>query len=454
MHLYPVSARVSESGCGYLAVVTERYDVLVLGGGSAGEAVARGLVARGRSVAMVEPGLVGGECPYLACMPSKAMLHAAARGRSWTDAIAFRDEVAEHRDDSDTAASLEKAGITLIRERGSLSGPGRLVAGGRQLHGDHVVICTGAHADPPPVDGLAATGFWTSEDALSSAELPDSLVILGGGPVGCELGQVYARFGARVTLVEPAEHLLPAEPATVAEAVADALARDGVDVRTGHAPQRVGRDGDGVVVHLDGDDPVRAARILVATGKTPRVAGLGLETIDVRPDPDSGGLPTNEKCQVAERIWAVGDVTAIAPFTHTANYQAKVVVANICGESRTADYRAIPRAVYTDPAVFCVGRTDDGLRTASFRLEETARATVEERRDGSVTLFAERNRLVGAACVGPAADHWGGELTLAVRAEIDLAVLRDVVHAFPTYGEALEPVYAELCEGSDEEGRR
>ena len=434
--------------------MTERYDVLILGGGSAGEAVARGLAARGRSVAVVEPGLVGGECPHLACMPSKAMLHAAARGRSWADAVAFRDEIAEHRDDADTAASLEKAGITLIRERGSLAGPGRLDAGGRRLEGDHVVVCTGAHADPPPVDGLAATGFWTSEDALSSAELPDSLVILGGGPVGCELGQIYARSGARVTIIEPSAHLLPSEAPAVGEAVADALARDGVDVRTGGKPERVGLDGDDVIVHLDGDDPVRATRVLVATGKTPRVAGVGLETIDVRPDPDSGGLPIDERCRVVDRVWAVGDVTAVAPFTHTANYQAKVVVANICGEPRIADYRAIPRVVYTDPAVFCVGRTDAALRTASFRLEETARAAIEGRRDGSVTLFADGNRLVGAACVGPQADHWGAELTLAVRAEVDLSVLRDVVHAFPTFGEALEPVYDELCEGSDEEGRR
>jgi dihydrolipoamide dehydrogenase len=184
------------------------------------------------------------------------------------------------------------------------------------------------------------------------------------------------------------------------------------------------------------------------------VAGLGLETVDVSPDPDSGGLPIDERCRVADRLWAVGDVTAVAPFTHTANYQAKVVVANICGEQRTADYRAIPRVVYTDPAVFCVGRTDAELPTASLRLEETARSVVEERRDGRVTLFADGNRLVGAACVGPQADHWGAELTLAVRAEVDLTVLRDVVHAFPTFGEALEPVYGELCEGSDEEGRR
>ncbi len=434
--------------------MSEQYDVLVLGGGSAGEAVARGLAERGRSVAVVEPGLVGGECPYLACMPSKAMLKAAAHGRSWADAVRFRDEVADHRDDTETAASLEKAGVTLIRARGSLAGPGRVEAGGRMLRGDHLVVCTGAHADPPPLDGLAATGFWTSEDALSSDELPDSLVILGGGPVGCELAQVYARFDTRVTVVEPAEHLLPSEPPVIGETVADALARDGVDVRTGCKPRDVRRDGDHVSVALEGDEPVSASRILVATGKTPRVAGLGLETIGVRPDPDTGALRVDDKCQVAERVWAVGDVTAVAPFTHTANYQAKVVVANICGEPRTADYRAIPRVVYTDPAVFCVGRTDTDLRTASFQLEETARAVVDERRDGSVTLFADGSRLVGAACVGPGADHWAAELTLAVRAGVELVVLRDVVHAFPTFGEALEPAYAELCKGADDEGNR
>ena len=433
--------------------MSEQFDVLVLGGGSAGEAVARGLVERGRSVAVIEPGLVGGECPYLACMPSKAMLHAAAQGRPWADAVRFRDEVAEHRDDSETAASLEKAGVSLVRARGSLAGPGRVEAGGHMLRGDHVVICTGAHADPPPLDGLAGAGFWTSEDALSSDELPDSLVLLGGGPVGCELAQVYARFGARVTVVEPAEHLLPSEPAIIGDTVADALARDGVDVRVGHKPRDVRRDDGAVVVSLEGGDAVTAARIVVATGKTPRVAGLGLETIGVRPDPDSGGLPVDDRCRVAEGVWAVGDVTAIAPFTHNANYQAKVVVDNICGDARTADYRAIPRVVYTDPAVFCVGRTDDGLRTASFRLEETARAVTAERRDGSVTLYADGRRLVGAACVGPEADHWGAELTVAVRGDVDLLVLRDVVHAFPTFGEALEPAYAELCKGLDDEGK-
>ena len=432
----------------------EELDVVVLGAGSGGEDVARALARAGRSVALVEAGLVGGECPYLACMPSKAMLQAATQGRDWAAAIRFRDEVAEQRDDSATAKSLEEAGVTLVRERGELAGTGHLRAGDRDLTGDHVVICTGAQADPPPVDGLAATGFWTSEDALSSDELPESLVILGGGPVGCELAQVYARFGAHVTVVEPAEHLLPSEPSVVGAAVAAALRRDGADVLTGRKPASVSGDNGRATVTLDDGRTVTAARILVATGKTPRVAGLGLDTIGVRPDPETGGLPTDERCRVTDGVWAVGDVTAVAPFTHTANYQAKVVVANICGEVRAADYRAIPRVVYTDPAVFCVGRTDDELRSASYRLEETARAQVAERRDGCITLYADGGRLVGAACVGPEADHWGAELTLAVRAGVELAVLRDVVHAFPTFSEALEPVYDELCEGSSDEGNR
>lgn len=439
--------------------MSERYDVVVLGGGSAGEAVARELAGRGRTVAVVENGLVGGECPYLACMPSKAMLHAAASGRPWADAVRFRDEVAEQRDDSSTAKSLADAGVAVIRERGALTGPGQVRCGDREVEADHVIVATGAATAPAPVEGLAEAEFWTSDDALAGADLPASLAILGGGPVGCELAQVYARFGAAVTVIEPADRLLPGEPRVVGETIRSALAHDGVDVRTGQEPRRVTRDDDGVTVTLAGGATVTAERILVATGKKPRVRDIGLDTVGIAPD-DRGALPVDAQCRLTadgnpvDGLWAAGDVTGIAPFTHTANYQAKIVAANICGETRRADYRAVPRVVYTDPAVFCVGRTDDGLRTAAFPVRETARAIVAERTDGCVTLFADGPRLVGAACVGPEADHWAAELTLAIRAEIDLAVLRDVVHAFPTFSEALEPAYDELCKGSVDEGNR
>ena len=434
-------------------MVTERFDVVVLGGGSAGEAVARGLASRERSVALVEPGLVGGECPYLACMPSKALLRAAAAGRDWSDAVSFRDEVAEHRDDSSTVRSLIESGVTVIKERGLIVGKGELRAGDHHLTADQLVIATGAEAVLPPIDGLEDADPWTSEDALSSDELPGSLLILGGGPVGCELAQVYARFGSTVTVVEPAKRLLPSEPPSIGDAVATALRNEGVEVRVGVEPRGVVHDDGLTTVRLADGTDISAARILVAAGKKPRTADIGLDAIDVKPA-DDNVVPVDERCRVTDGVWAAGDVTGIAPFTHTANYQATVIVANICGEDRRVDDRAIPRVVYTDPAVFCVGRTDDGLRTATFDLSETARAIVAERKDGSVTLFADGDHLVGAACVGPEADHWGGELTLAIRAEVGLDVLRDVVHAFPTFGEALEPAYDELCKGSANEGTR
>jgi dihydrolipoamide dehydrogenase len=272
-------------------------------------------------------------------------------------------------------------------------------------------------------------------------------VFLGGGPVGCELAQVYARFGSRVTLVETADRVLAGEPGFVGAAVQATLAADGVDVRTGATAEAVRRDGAQVVVRLDGGAEVAADRLLVATGKKPRTEGLGLDRLGIEPR-DDGSLPVDDRCRVIDGVWAAGDVTGVAPYTHTANYQAKVLAANLTGGDRRADYRAIPRVVYTDPAVFCVGDTGgDGVRTAGLDLGETARAIVEERRDGRVELYADPQRrvLVGAAAVGPGADSWAAELTVAIRAEVGLDVLADVVHAFPTYGEIIEPPCAELA---------
>jgi len=405
------------------------YDVVVLGGGSAGEAVARGLAGRDRSVVVVEHALVGGECPYLACMPSKAMLRAAANGRSWRDAITFRDEVADHRDDTQTVQSLEEAGVEVVRGRGVLTGPGVVRVGPDELHHRDLVVATGAEAVVPDLDGLDRKQVWTSDDALSSDLLPERLLVLGGGPVGCELAQVYARFGAQVTVVESSDRLLPKDPAFVGDAVRTGLERDGVRVRLGEQLERAPED----------------AQLLVAVGKKPRVEGLGLEVLGIAPD-DSGALAVDDRCRVIDHVWAVGDVNGVAPYTHAANYQAKVVVDNLTGRERRVDSRAIPRTVYTDPAVFCVGDTS-GEPAARMDLGQTARALVEEREDGAVALYVDRRRgvLVGAAAVGPAADTWAAELTLAIRAEVPLDVLADVVHAFPTFAEVLEPPYAEVA---------
>jgi pyruvate/2-oxoglutarate dehydrogenase complex dihydrolipoamide dehydrogenase (E3) component len=430
----------------------DSFDIVVLGGGSAGEAVARQLADHGAAVAVVESGLVGGECPYLACMPSKALLRAAADGRPWPDAVRFRDEVAKHRDDSSAAKSLQEAGVEVVRGRGVVTRPGLVQVGPRVLRWTDLVVCTGAGAVIPPLDELHADDanpvpHWTSDQALSSDELPARLLLLGGGPVGCELAQVYARFGSEVTVVESGPRLLPTEPAFVGAALRDALTADGVRVRVGAEATGVRRSAHGVVVTVGGDE-IPGDRLLVAIGKRPRVQGLGLEALGIEPN-DDGALGVDDRCRVIDHVWAAGDVTGVAPFTHTANYQAKIVATNLTGGARRADYRAIPRVVYTDPAVFCVGRTGDPSTVeASMEVADTARATVEGRVDGRLVLYADPDRrvLVGAAVVGPAADEWAAELALAVRAEVDLDVLADVVHAFPTFGEALEQPYAELAD--------
>lgn len=429
--------------------VTDEFAVVVLGGGSAGEAVAHGLADVG-PVAVVEAGLVGGECPYLACMPSKALLRAAREGRTWAEAVEFRDDVAKHRDDSAAVKSLREAGVTVIRGRGTVTGRGVVQVGTQDLPWQHLVVCTGAETRIPPIDGIDTVDLWTSDEALASDQLPRELVILGGGPVACELAQVYARFGSAVTVVESGPRLLPNEPAFVGTLLREALSQDGVTVHVDATAARASADNGKVTVTLDTDEAISGDRLLVATGKHPRVAGLGLETLGVSCD-DTGGLSIDDRCRVTDGVWAAGDLTGVAPFTHTASYQAKIVVANIRGGDRRADYRAIPRAVYTDPAVFCVGRTDgDAVSTASMEVGETARAVVEGRRDGCLEVYADRDRrvIVGAAVIGPAADDWAAELGLAIRAEIDLDVLADLVHAFPTFGEALEPAYAALAGGT------
>lgn len=453
----------------------ESFDVVVLGAGSAGESIATALAGRGRSVALVEQLRVGGECPYVACMPSKAMLRSAqARDQArrlgelagasssppldgdaaaFRTAVARRDDVAEHRDDTASAQEVTREGVVLVRGRGRVPAAGVVEVDGRPLGWTDLVLATGSFPVVPPIEGLDQVPTWTSDQALSAAERPDSLLVLGGGAVGCELSQLHARFGTCVVLAEAGDQLLGEEEASIAERLADVLRADGVDLRLGTSLERAQPGDAGARLHLSDGSTVDVERVLVATGRRPSTDGLGLDVLGIELG-EQGEVVVDEHCRVVgqEHVWAAGDVTQVAPYTHAANYQARVVAGNLLGQRRTADYRAVPRAVYTDPPVASVGmdaatarRQGVDASTAAMDVGQTARAVTEGAGGGRLVLTAADGVLVGAAAIGPKADEWLAEATLAIRARVPLEVLADVVHAFPTFGEAYEPPVRELA---------
>src|SRR5215472_11618386 len=429
------------------------FDVVVLGGGTAGVHVATEVARGGKSVALVEAGLIGGESPYLACLPSNSLLLAASRGEAWEDAVARRDEVTGGLDDSGPARRLAEAGVTVIRGTGRITGPGSVSVGavsagtGTSLTYSDLVIATGCEPVAPPIEGLSDVPAWTTAEGLCSPDLPRRLIVLGGGPAGCELAQIYAAFGSQVTLIETEPGLLPGEPAFAGEILAAALRRAGAEIFLGSPATKAERTPDGLTLALEDGTRIDADRLLLATGRRPRLTGLGLDTLGITVLPGQA-LATDASCQVAPGVWAAGDVTGIT-HTHASRYQAGVAAANICGQPREADYSAIPRCVFTTPSVYAVGElARPEFLTARVSLSEVARGRLGPDDLGCLELYAADGVLAGAVAVGPDAATWMAEVTLAIRAKIPVTVLADVVHAFPTYGEALQAAFRELA-GAD-----
>lgn len=442
--------------------MADRFDAIVMGMGPAGEVATIRLVEAGKKVAVLERELIGGSCTYYACIPTKTLLRPPeardeakrAAGLStpemeWQAVSEYRDGMVRHLDDAKQVGEYEEQGAKVFKSAGKLAGRGKVEVDGVTLEADDIIVATGSSPFVPAIEGLEGVDYWTNREAATMKEVPSSVVVIGGGPVGIEFAQMLARFGSETTVVEHSERLLSREEPRISELLRESLEADGIDVRTGREVTRVAKGGAGAVVSLDDGGAVEVERVLVAVGRRANTGDIGLEEVGV--DTSGRKLPVDERCGLGDGLWAIGDVTGVMPFTHAAKYQARIVAANILGKERRADYTGIPRVVFSDPEVAAAGLTEEQAReqgmdvaTSTLVLGETiARPwTYEREARGEVKLVADRRRkvLVGAWAFGPLAGEWMHYAALAIRAAVPLETLNDFVPQFPTFAESF--IYA------------
>ncbi|MEP6761524.1 MAG: NAD(P)/FAD-dependent oxidoreductase [Sporichthyaceae bacterium] len=452
----------------------EQVDVVVIGMGVGGEEVAGKLAESGLTVIGVERELVGGECPYWGCIPSKMMIRGSnllAEARR-IDGIAgtatvepdfapvakrIRDEATDDWNDQVAVDRFDKLGGRFVRGDARIDGPGRVVVGDTTFTARRgIVIATGSAPVVPPIAGLDTTPYWTNREAISTKQVPESLVVLGGGAIGLELAQMFARFGSRVTVVEGIDRVLGPEEPEASVLVTEALERDGITVQTGAKAVRIAREGDETVVTLEDSTTARGAELLVSVGRHARVGDIGLETVGL--DPKAKAVEVDEWMRAGDGIWAVGDVTGVGMFTHMAMYQAGIAINDILQRpGEPADYRGLARVTFTDPEVGSVGMNEKAAREAGInvrtgftKVQTSARGWIHgPGGDGVIKLVedADKGILVGATSAGPVGGEVLSMLTLAVHARVPVATLRTMVYAYPTFHRAVEDALADLENG-------